>query len=109
MINLWRNYPKCKPKKAGKYLCTVRYGSELENTKVMDLYFDTIDGGRWIDDRRQNVFDGYKVYVTGRIATEDNRVYTDALCERSFVSAWKKMPRGYKENRRKLRHNEILN
>lgn len=96
MFNRWRKYPKRKPKKVGWYQCTVRYGSELENSKVMDLYFDTIDGGKWIDDRRQNVFDGYKVYMAGRPAMETNRIYTDSLCERGFVVAWKNMPKGYK-------------
>lgn len=101
MFNRWRKYPRRKPKKVGNYLCTIRWGENLENTKVMDLFFDTLDGGQWVDDRRANVFDGYKVYPIGKLPDEDNRVFCDSLCERDFVVAWKKLPRGYKEKRKR--------
>ena len=96
IINKWRKYPKQKPKKYGKYLCKVLYGSELEHNEVVILTFDTIDGGKWIDENRQSVFDGYKVYISGKVPMESNRVFTDGLCKRDFVVAWKKLPKAWK-------------
>ena len=97
MFNRWRKYPKRKPKKCGEYLCTVKYGSNLDMSKVMILSFDTIDGGKWIDESRQNVFDGYKVYISGKVPMESNRVFTDGLCKRDFVVAWKRLPKAWKD------------
>lgn len=95
-INLWKKYPKRKPKENGVYLCTC---SGVSGKYVIDLYFDTIEGGKWIDKRRQNVFDGYKVYAAGRPTMEYNRVWSDGLCERDNVIAWKEMPRAYKSRK----------
>ena len=84
-----------KPKRPGFYQCTVKYGYNLDNVKVMDLYFD--NNGKWIDQYRQDVFSGYRVYKSGRLPLEENRVYTDNLCERDHVIAWRKLPNAYKE------------
>lgn len=86
IFNRWRRYPKRKPKYTGWYQCTVRKGV------IMDLYFNVREC-RWIDRRRQQVFDGYKVYKPGREPLEYNRVNTDQLCERIDVVAWKKLPK----------------
>ena len=101
MLNFWRKYPRRKPKESGRYQCTVMYGYNLDNVRVMDLYFDTLDGGKWLDDRRQSVFSGYKVYKDGRVPLEENRVFTDGLCERDHVIAWRKLPKAYGERRKR--------
>lgn len=84
IFNFWRPYPFFKPKKDGWYQCSVR-------NHVMDLYYDA-SSDSWLDKRRQNVFDGYKCYKSGREPLEYNRVFTDSLCVRDDVVAWKKMP-----------------
>lgn len=89
-FNFWRPTQLFLPKDNGWYQCTMKNGI------VMDLYFDRLDGvPHWIDRRRQQVFDGYKVYKSGREALEYNRVYTDSLCERENVIAWRRCQRGY--------------
>jgi hypothetical protein len=95
MFNFWRRYPRRKPKENGKYLCTVQYGDNLENSIVTELYYDYIDGGKWLDTKRQSVFDGYKVFAPGRHVCDATRVHTDSLCKRDFVVAWKKLPAPY--------------
>lgn len=93
IFNRWRRNSKKPPKKEGWYQCTVDRGYGLA---VMDLYYDTWYGGRWVDRRRKQVFDGYKVYKPGREPLEYNRVHEDELCERVDVLAWKKLDRPYK-------------
>lgn len=93
ILNFWRPISLFRPKKAGWYQCTVRV--ETYNTRVMNLYFDTIEGGKWLDLKRQKVFDGYKVYKPGRETLEYHRVHTDELCERIDILAWRKLPRPY--------------
>lgn len=97
MINFWRRYPRRKPKKEGWYQCVIQDGG------VMDLYFwfKPDVGGVWKDKRRQQVFDGYKVYKPSRAPIDDNRVWGDELCERIDVVAWKKIPRVSRRFRRK--------
>ena len=95
MFNFWRRYPRRKPKENGKYLCTIQHGDYLEHSTVMILYYDDIDGGKWLDTARQSVFDGYKVFAPGRHVCDATRVHTDSLCKRDFVVAWKKVPPSY--------------
>lgn len=94
IFNFWRRYPRRKPKGAGYYLCTIDNGL---SRWVTVLYFD----GRytWIDRSRQKVFDGYQVYKVCRVPNEENRVWTDGLCEPENVVAWKRLPKGYMEKR----------
>ena len=92
IFNLWRRYPKRKPKIMGEYLCTVDRGY---GKAVKTLYFN--DHGKWIDRSRQQVFDGYQVYKVCRVPNEDTRVWTDGLCEPENVVAWKKLPKCYRE------------
>lgn len=92
IFNPWRPYPMWLPKKDGWYRCTIEtFDADIER-KVMDLYFD-ISAESWKDNRRQQVFDGYKVYKSGREAMEYNRMYSDSLCVRNDVVAWKKIER----------------
>ena len=88
IFNFWKRYPKRAPMDDGWYLCT------LENGRVMDLYYDWLIK-EWIDKRRQSVFNGYKVYKSGKEALDYNRVYGDANCLRDDVVAWKKLPKAY--------------
>lgn len=94
IFNRWRKFPRRKPKAEGRYLCIVRYGlgGVIESPTIMDLYwwYAPDHGGVWIDRRRKNVFDGYKVYSSSRAPIEDNRVFGDSLCERIDVLAWKR-------------------
>ena len=88
MINLWRAYPRRKPKSDGFYLCTIDVGERY----VTRLYFDS-HNNKWVDWTRQKVFEGYVVFKPQRAPIPDNRVYTDSLCDRTEeVIAWKKLP-----------------
>lgn len=97
IFNRWRKYPKRKPKNEGCYQCIVKYGlsGQIDNPIVMDLYwwYAPDRGGIWIDRRRQNVFDGYKVYLSNRAPIDDNRVFQDNCSERIDVVAWRKLPK----------------
>lgn len=102
IFNRWRKYPKHKPKESGWYQCTVKHGYGTDKPRVMDLYFDiTLNTYWWIDRRRQQVFDGYRVYLFSRAPIDDNRVFKDSLCERDDVLAWRKLPKVYELARRK--------
>lgn len=90
IFNPWRPYPLWIPKKDGWYQCTIQSFEEPEERWVMDLYFNTRTK-IWEDKRRQNVFTGYKVFKSGRGTQDYNRVYTDKLCIRNDVIAWKKV------------------
>lgn len=94
VINCWRKYPKRKPKFNGWYQCTVKHGFGIDKPRVMDLYFHD---GYWVDRRRKQVFEGYKVYKPSRAAIEDNRVWNDELCDRDDVIAWRRLPNVYKK------------
>lgn len=92
MLNFWRRYPRRKPKKEGWYSCTVRYfDGEIENRKVMDLYYIPW-ANKWYDERRYSVFKGYTIYLPGRGQLEGNRVFDDRLCDLTDdVLSWKKL------------------
>lgn len=96
LFNRWRKYPKRKPKESGVYQCTVQYGygGMEDHLAILDLRYQK-ESDKWTDIRRQHVFDGYKVYASCRAPIEDNRVYTDGLCERIDVMAWRKLPNVY--------------
>lgn len=88
LFNFWKPYPLFRPKKDGRYLCTVMD----DKRKVIELHYSTHNEGSWVDIRRQRVFDGYKVYKQCREPMDYNRVFTDGLCERNDVIAWKRLP-----------------
>lgn len=95
----WKSYPKHKPKRDGWYQCTIRHGENMEKAYVTDLLYKArLD--KWIDIHRQSVFEGYKVYKGHKETSEESRVYTDKLCVRDSVVAWKKLPRVYKGGKR---------
>ena len=73
-------------------MCTAAHQNGIDTPGVIELYFDAWHS-KWVDLRRQNVFDGYKVYEACRASIEDNRVYTDTDYERIDVTAWKYLPR----------------
>lgn len=99
-INLWRKFPKRKPRKDGYYLVTI-YSLEEDFSYVARLYYDA-RAGKWENNERKHVFAGYVVYRQCRAPIEDNRVYWDSLCDRTEeVVAWKKLPRA-KEFKRKI-------
>lgn len=88
IFNFWKRYPKRAPRDYGWYLCT------MENGRVMELYYDWLLK-EWIDKRRKSVFDGYKVYKSGKEPLDYNRVYGDVKCLRDDVVAWKELPKPY--------------
>ena len=97
LLNLWKKYPKKKPKEDGVYLCTVVTGANTVSRArhVIPLYYDAYHDV-WVNKQRVNVFDGYKVYKHGRPESDETRVYSDSLCERTVdVIAWKEMSKVY--------------
>lgn len=99
IFNLWRKYPKRKPEHNGYYLCTV-IEANGEHTLYKLYYKKTVD--KWIDMSRQTVFDGYVVYKVCRAPIEENRVYTDGMCNRTEdVIAWKQLSKEYRRRKRK--------
>ena len=98
---MWHVFKKKKPKKEGWYQCTVEVPGQQRY--VMDLYWYNRLGGRFRDNRRQNVFDSYIVYGYNDETRELNlRLYTEPLCDRTEgVIAWRKLPRTYMRGFRK--------
>lgn len=102
IFNLWRQYPRRKPKKSGFYLCTI----DKANCYVMQLFYSS-NSNKWIDIRRQKVFDGYNVYKVCRAPIQENHVSTDGLCDRTEdVVAWKHMPKPKNIKRKRRKVNE---
>ena len=94
IFNFWKSAKWFTPRKSGWYQCTAAHGNGLDHPRVMDLYFNS-ETDKWLDLRRQRVFDGYKVYLPCRAPIDDNRVYTDTDCERIDVTAWRQIPKYY--------------
>ena len=97
LLNLWRKYPNKKPKEDGLYLCTVGAGTNTTSRMraVIPLYYNARHD-TWTNKQRQNVFEGYKVYKHGRPESDETRVYSDELCNRTVdVVAWKEMSTPY--------------
>lgn len=97
MFNMWKPFPQYIPKKRGWYICSIRYGEEPSQAYVMDLFWDD---GVWKDNRRLNVFQQYEVLgydiddITGQPCKK--QIFTDNLCFRADVIAFKKCPKIYK-------------
>lgn len=99
----WKPFPQHKPKVDGWYQCTIEYGNEEKHRYVMDLYWygKRKGEGRWIDNRRQSIFDAYHVYALDPVMFNNNneRLSTNKLCDRtSSVTAWKKLPKPYEHD-----------
>ena len=96
MFNMWKPYPKNKPKKRGWYICSIRYGEDPCQAYVMDLFWDE-KMEQWKDNRRLDVYNTYKVYgYNNETRLEDKRIYKDNVCFRTDVIAFKKLPKIYK-------------
>lgn len=99
MLNIWKPYPKYKPKEKGWYMCSIKYGKDQDKAYVMDLWWDPIKEA-WKDNRRLHVFKVYEVYGYGSNILDQptkKRLYQDNLCERTTVIAFKKLPKIYKK------------
>ena len=90
---MWKKFPTNSPPKEGWYQCTV----EIKNQQryVMNLYWrynkDSVYGGRWKDNIRQDVFNTYEIYDR-----YGKQLHTSDECDRTYsVVAWKKMPKPY--------------
>lgn len=96
MFNRWKPYPKYKPKKREKYLCSIKYGEEEGQSYVMILtYLPKVD--RWKNFPLQHTFDIYSVYgYNDETGKEDKLLYSDPLVYRDDVVAFKKLPKVYK-------------
>lgn len=99
-VKQWSEYPKKKPKKSGKYLCSIyiEHGDGRAQSYVMDLWYD-VKTNRWLDNRRINVFDTHEVYGHDKGPNGEEvlvRMYKDRLCIRNDVVAFKFLPRPYK-------------
>ena len=93
IFNLWRKYPRWKPKEQGYYLCKIRPDLETGYSYVTRLYYNDRTK-KWINNDRKSVFQGYNVYKVCRAPIAENRVYEDGLCDRTDdVIAWKKLPK----------------
>jgi hypothetical protein len=89
----WKDFKKHKPKKKGWYQCTIvfLFTDDEYQTYVMDLFYDT-STKKWIDNRRQSIFDTYEV-----LCYDGTRLYTSKECDRTDeVVAWRKIPKPYK-------------
>lgn len=94
IFNMWRPFPKIKPKTKGNYICTVEVPGQQRY--VMDLYwYPTV--GRFKDNRRQTIFDEYDVYgYNNETKKNDKLLKTIGLCDRTInVVAWKEPPKEY--------------
>ena len=91
MFNLWKAYPKHKPKSDGFYLCTIGV-SGAEYTMIL---WYCAGSGQWIDIRRQRIFDRYVVL------RNNSHICSDGLCVRTDeVTYWKRRPIAKGKSRR---------
>lgn len=95
LFNRWRPYPKYKPDSDGWYICSIKYGDRDSQEYVMDLWYDVVND-KWKDNRRQDVYNCYTV-----TNYEGNKMYSDNLCIRKDVIAFKNIPKTYKTKRKK--------
>ena len=96
----WRKFNRFRvptwPEKDGMYSCTVKVSDECPC--VMDLYWFRAQR-RFIDIRRQDVFDEYEVMIEksdNEIGEYSEILHTDDLCDwTDSVVAWRKLPKAY--------------
>ena len=81
------------PKNNGWYHCTVA----LNNLSlVMDLYYKN---GKWLDNRRIDMFNIYEIYGYGNTAEKHKLSYQELISEFDWtknVVAWMPLPESYK-------------
>ena len=86
----WIPFPENTPISRGWYICTIRYGTDYNQTYVMDLFWDD-KVNEWHDNRRIDVFRTYSVYNV-----KNERLYGDHYCKRKDVIAFKPIPDVYR-------------
>lgn len=87
---MWTQFPKHKPKEDGWYVCTIEVPNQQRY--VMMLYwYGNQEGGKFIDNLRQSIFDWYDVY-----GYQGEKLKTCSLCDRTDeVVAFRKRPKSY--------------
>lgn len=85
----WIPFPENIPSYRGWYSCTIRYGTDQNQTYVMDLFWDD-KLNEWHDNRRIDVFNTYSVYNL-----KNELLHDDYCCKREDVIAFKPMPDVY--------------
>lgn len=89
----WKSFPKHKPKEDGWYLCSItfEFSPGRAQSYVMDLYWYS-DRQKFIDNRRQHIFDTYNV-----LSCDGTVMHTEkSLCDRTAeVTGWRKVPKYY--------------
>lgn len=82
------------PTDNGWYQCTVA----LDDLSItMDLYYKN---GKWLDNRRINMFDTYDIYGYGHTTEKHKLSYQELISEFDWtvnVTAWKPLSQPYKE------------
>lgn len=86
----WIPFPENTPISRGWYICTIRYGTNYNQTYVMDLFWDD-KVNEWHDNRRIDVFRTYSVYNV-----KNERLHGDHYCNRKDVIAFKPIPDVYR-------------
>ena len=82
------------PTDNGWYQCTVALDGGLSLT--MDLYYKN---GKWLDNRRINMFDTYDIYGYGNTTKNHKLSYQELISEFDWtanVTAWMPLPIPYK-------------
>ena len=88
IFNMWKKFPKHKPKEERWYACTIEVPHQQRY--VLNLFWED---GKFMDHHRQWVFDAYKVY-NGADTYNTFRLKSCELCDRTDdVVYWKKIPK----------------
>ena len=91
MFNMWKPFPKYKPKENGWYQCSIRYGDSPGQSYVMDLYWYS-EKEFWRDNRVVHLMcELYDVY-----GDNQKLIRGETVGVRNDVIAFKKLPKIYK-------------
>ena len=92
-VNPWIPVSVRLPKENGWYQCTIQV---LDVVRTMELYYKY---GKWIDNRRVNMFDTYDIYGYG-MTTEKHKLSYEELKPQfdwtNNVIAWKPLSEPYR-------------
>lgn len=92
----WIPVSESLPKENGLYQCTVIL-NDLPRT--MELFYKN---GKWLDNRRINMFDTYDIYGYGNTKEKHKLSYQELISEfewNQVIIAWQPLPRPYEEKR----------
>lgn len=92
----WIPVSESLPKENGLYQCTVIL-NDLPRT--MELFYKN---GKWLDNRRINMFDTYDIYGYGNTKEKHKISYQELISEfewNQVIIAWQPLPRPYEEKR----------